>query len=342
MPFRRGVGAQPPTSLFWHPLPRGRGWGDGAGPVQSLELFDMHRHLSRDTQLEKLIFPKPGFPDDWYWCNLDRVIAFMDAHHISHLAAMNVMSTRQMIDSRVRRAREAGRTDAQIEEARDYFRHEMRDRVREMNDWSLAAQAREPRLRGFVALDPTLWEDAAVEELDRCIAAGATGIKVHPTSSGHYPDDPRLRPVLERCQETGTAVLACSGFRPDAEGEPYGAPLGWRPVLRDFPHLRLVLAHFGDAAWDERLEMAREFPNLTFDISGGLVDEANPETWRASLPVAQAVRVFRKVGVERLMWGSDTAYDPMPSVRQVLALDLTDAEKARILADNALQFFGLQ
>ena len=309
--------------------------------MKSLELFDMHRHLSRDTQLEKLIFPKPGFPDEWYWCNLDRVIAFMDAHHIGHLAAMNVMATRAMIASRVRRAREASRTDAQIDEAREHFRAEMRDRVREMNDWSLAAQAREPRLRVYIALDPTLFEDAAVEEVDRCIALGATGIKLHPGVSGHFPDHPALWPVFARCEEAGLGVLACSDLHPGDGGERFAAPSGWRPVLRAFPRLRLVMAHFGDEAWDDRLELAREFPQLRFDLSGGLVDAVHPRDNRAALPATQAVRVFRKVGVERLMWGSDTAYDPMPSVRQILALDLTENEQERILSRNAREFFGV-
>ncbi len=302
----------------------------------------MHRHLSRDTQLERLIFPKPGFPDDWYWCNLDRVIAYMDAHHISHVGAMNVMSTRSMLDSRMRRAREAGRSERDIAEARVFLREDMRQRVREMNDWSLAAQAREPRIRTFIALDPTLFEDASVDELERCIALGATGVKIHPASSQHLPDHPALLPVYERCQEAGVAVLACSTPRPNPDGVAYAEPLGWRPVLRAFPRLRLALAHFCDDAWDERLEMAREFPNLWFDISGGLVDAQNPATWRASMLATQAVRVFRKVGVERLMWGSDTVYDPMPSVRQILGLPFTEDEQEQLLSRNAMTFFGLR
>jgi predicted TIM-barrel fold metal-dependent hydrolase len=311
-------------------------------PVQSLELFDMHRHLSRNTELEKLIFPKHGFPDDWYWCNLDRVIAYMDAHHISHIGAMNVMSTRAMLDSRMRRAREAGRSEAEIAEARGFLREDMRQRVREMNDWSLEAQAQEPRIRTFIALDPTLFEDGSLEELDRCIALGATGVKLHPGSSQHMPDFAALWPVYERCQEAGVAVLACSTARPEPDGVAYAHPDGWRPVLRAFPHLRLALAHFCDDLWDQRLDLAREFDNLWFDISGGLVDEESPETWRAALPASQAVRVFRKVGVERLMWGSDTVYDPMPSVRQILRLPFTEDEQEALLARNAKIFFGLR
>ena len=310
--------------------------------MESLELFDMHRHLSRNVELEKIIFPKPGFPDDWYWCNLDRVVPYMDTHHISHIGSMNVMSTRGMLDSRMRRAREAGRSEAEIAEARVFLREDMRQRMREMNDWSLEAQAREPRIRTFIALDPTLFEDGSIAELERCIGLGATGVKLHPGSSQHLPDYEALWPVYERCQEAGIAILTCSTPRPDPDGTAYAHPLGWRPVLRAFPHLRLALAHFCDDVWDDRLDLAHEFPNLWFDISGGLVDEEHPESWRASLPAAQAVRVFRKVGVERLMWGSDTAYDPMWSVRQILRLPFTEDEQEGLLSRNAKIFFGLR
>ncbi len=300
----------------------------------------MHTHLSRDTTTEKLIFPKPDVPDEQRWANLDHVIAFMDAHDISHIATMNVMATRAMLESRLRRAREAGRSEAAIAEARVLLREDMRHRMREMNDWSLGAQAREPRIRAYIALDPTLFEDASIEEVDRCIVLGATGIKIHPQVNEHFPDHPALRAVYERCEETGVAVLACTGLRPNADGTVYLDPRGWVPVLRAFPRLRLVMSHFCDAAWRERMELAREFPQLMFDISGGLVDATNPENHRSALPFEDGARVFREVGTERLMWGSDTQFDPMTSVAQVLRLPLTDGEHEQILSTNALAFFG--
>lgn len=304
----------------------------------------MHTHLSRDLQTERLIFPRLDgreVPDDERWANLDRVVAFMDEHDMSHIATMNVMNTRAMIESRLRRAREAGRSEAAIEEARVLLREDMRHRMREMNDWSLAAQAREPRIRTYIALDPTLFEDESVEELERCIALGATGVKVHPQVHEHFPDHPALRAVLARCEEAGLGVLACSGLRPSADGNAYAAPLLWRPLLRDFPRLRLVLSHLCDAAWRERVAMAHEFPGLMFDIAGGLVDETNPANHRSALAFEDGVRVFREVGVERLMWGSDVTFNPMPSVHQVERLGLSEGEQERILSLNARAFFGV-
>jgi predicted TIM-barrel fold metal-dependent hydrolase len=60
------------------------------------------------------------------------------------------------------------------------------------------------------------------------------------------------------------------------------------------------------------------------------------------MPAEEAVRVFRKIGVERVMFGSDGFFsDPMIQAKQIVGLDLTDAEKERILCGNAKEFLRL-
>ena len=56
-----------------------------------------------------------------------------------------------------------------------------------------------------------------------------------------------------------------------------------------------------------RIDLAREFPdNLWFDMSGGFVDDHHPPSGHGALPTGQAVRVFRKIGVE---WIEDGVID---------------------------------
>lgn len=69
------------------------------------EIIDIHVHLCRDTQQEKLVFAKAGWPDEWHWGSVDRIIPYMDARHISHVATMNVMDTGHMVERRIQRAR---------------------------------------------------------------------------------------------------------------------------------------------------------------------------------------------------------------------------------------------
>ena len=310
------------------------------------ELFDMHVHLCRDTQQEKLVFPRKGWPDDWYKGSPDRVIPYMDANGISYMATMNVMNTNAMMESRIRRAEAQGASSEEIERARVDLREDMRERMRQMNDWSLAAQAKEPRIIVYIAIDPVLFgETAALEELERCVKLGATGIKVHPSNYQHYPDHPAMMAILKRCEELGLGVLTDTSSRASLDGGHYGAPLGWRPVLQALPHLKFIMAHLCDDMWDDRLDLAREFyDNLWFDFSQGLVDEHHPARGHICMPTTQAERVFRKVGIERIMWASDGTPHPdgLFGAHQIMSLPFSDSEKEAILAGNAKRFFGVK
>jgi predicted TIM-barrel fold metal-dependent hydrolase len=49
-----------------------------------------------------------------------------------------------------------------------------------------------------------------------------------------------------------------------------------------------------------------------------------------------AVRIIRKIGVERIMFGSDgPALDRMPQLEQILRIPLNNQEKRMILSENA-------
>ena len=311
-----------------------------AGP----EIIDIHLHLTRDPQQEKLVFPKKDWPDEWYWANLTNIIPYMDARGISHVATMNIMITNAMIEARVSRARAAGANDEEIAKARVDLIEEMRERVRRFNTEMCEASRREPRIITYVMIHPVLFGETAVEELERCIALGAKGIKVHPSNAVHLPDHPNMMPVYELCQSAGLGVLTDSTSRQHADGTAYGSPLHWRPVLKAFPHLKFIMAHLSDDMWDDRLDLAAEFKdNLWFDMSGGLVDSHHPAGGHAMMPLAQAPRVFRKVGVDRIMFGSDgpPVGDIFAAAQQVMELDMTIEEKEKILAKNARQFLGL-
>ena len=317
-----------------------------AAAANGPEIIDIHLHLCRDVNQERLVFPKDGWPDEWYWGNPDAVIPYMNERGVSHVATQNIMDTGRMVEARLARVRAGGASDEEVERVRLDLAEGMRERVRGFNDWACETHAEEPRIIPFVMIDPVLFGEAASEELDRCIANGAKGVKVHPSIGKHLPDHPNMMAVYERLQETELPILTDSTSRV-TDGERYGMPFNWRPVLSQFPRLRFIMAHFCDQMWDDRLDLSREFTdNLWFDISGGLVDEHHPPGSHSSMPAVQAARVFRKVGIERIMFGSDgpgggAGEDIREMAAQVMALDLTDDEKELILAGNARAFLGL-
>ncbi|MGE3857754.1 MAG: amidohydrolase family protein [Dehalococcoidia bacterium] len=303
-----------------------------------IEIVNMHTHLVRDLQQEKQVYPEPGWPDSWYVGSPDRMIPDMNANGVSYIATMNVMDTPRMVEARIRRARQQGASEDEIAKARVDLREDMRQRVRDLNDWSIAAQNAEPRLITYMMIDPVLFGEQTLDEFERCVEMGAKGVKVHPDIYGHHPDHALMMQVYERCQELGLGVLS------DSRNEEFGQPLGWIPVLKAFPRLKFIMAHLVDEMWDDRIDLARQFgDNLWFDMSTGLVDDHHPAGGHACLPMSQAVRVFRKVGVERIMYGSDgrPGGDALYGARQVVALPFTDAEKEMILSGNAKRFFNL-
>ena len=165
-----------------------------------------------------------------------------------------------------------------------------------------------------------------------------------------FPNDRAFWPMYQRCAELGLAVVSDTGTiglghhqgHPDEDNKiAYGQPVHFTEVLQSFPALTLVMAHFPSAFWDERLEMAREFPNLMFDISGGFqADGLAARDGQRAITETDAPRILRKIGIERFMFGTDgPTVMIQPCLEQLLRLDLTDGEKQIILADNAHRIY---
>jgi predicted TIM-barrel fold metal-dependent hydrolase len=126
-------------------------------------------------------------------------------------------------------------------------------------------------------------------------------------------------------------------------GIEYGEPQNYVEVLDNFPQLTLILAHLGAAWWDERVELAKAYPNVYFDTAQGFLSpDQIPYNPHRGLAEEDAVRIMRKIGVERIMFGSDgPALDRLPQLEQILRLPLTNHEKKMILSGNAQRILHL-
>ena len=305
-----------------------------------LKIIDFHLHLCRSAEEESKVFPRKGWPDHWYWANPERIVSYMDNWNVAYGIQLNIMDTPRMIKSQLRRT--GGATEAEI----DALKAKMRDRVEKFNTWACELHKAQPRIIPFVFADPVLFGSGVVDEVERCLAIGAKGVKMHPPICMHFPDDARALPIYELCSDRGIPILTDTSARATGpNGEVYGSPVNWRPVLRQFRQLKLVLAHLCGQRWDEQLEMASEFRDEVFwDMSGGLVDDTHPTMSHREMPIEEGSRVFRKIGTDRIFFGSDgpAGRREIPdAVSQLLQLGLTDEENARILYDNAAELLQL-
>ena len=120
------------------------------------------------------------------------------------------------------------------------------------------AEAAGGRLYPFCRLDPAA---APLGELERCLEAGARGIKLHPRAEGFSLAHPALEDVFALAHERRLPILCHAGR---------GIPALGRHSIETcarWPGLRLILAHAGisDLSWIWREAPAR--PNLFFDTA---------------------------------------------------------------------------
>ena len=215
----------------------------------------------------------------------------------------------------------------------------MPERLRAFNRWACDVVGRSGRILPFVALDPSAQspEENASHLRDLAEHHGARGVKLHPVVQGFLPNDPRLAQSYRTCVEMGLTVLAHSGT---AKGPAqYAEPRAFADLARDWPDLKLILAHLGGGSWRQTLELARAFPNLHFDCC-----EIIEWTGAANAPTAaELARLIRDVGPQRVLLGTDFPwYDLDRTLERLMALPLlAREEKEAIAGANAARLLGL-
>jgi predicted TIM-barrel fold metal-dependent hydrolase len=165
------------------------------------------------------------------------------------------------------------------------------------NDRVLAwARESEQRLIPFCRLDPA---ESPLAEAERCLAAGARGIKLHPRAQDFVFDGPEMREVFALAEEARVPILihAGRGLPPLADGL---ADLALR-----YPGAVLILAH--GAICDQGILTTRlaDHPGVLYDIS-------------CFFPI-DVIELLARVPAERIVFASDPPYG-LPATSLYMAL----------------------
>jgi uncharacterized protein len=152
------------------------------------------------------------------------------------------------------------------------------------------------RLVPFCRLDPA--EDP-LPEAERCLAAGARGIKLHPRAQAFGFESTEMADVFALAEEASVPILihAGRGLPPLADG--------LADLALNHPDIVLILAH--GAICDQGILTSRlaEHPGVLYDIS-------------CFFPL-DVIELFARVPAERIVFASDPPYG-MPATTLYLAL----------------------
>jgi uncharacterized protein len=152
------------------------------------------------------------------------------------------------------------------------------------------------RLLPFCRLDPA--EEPAVEG-ERCLAAGARGIKLHPRAQAFAFDGPEMNAIFTLAEEAKVPILihAGRGMPPIADG--------LADIALRHPEAVLILAH--GAICDQGILTSRlaDHPGVLYDIS-------------CFFPL-DVIELLARVPIERIVFASDPPYG-LPATSLYMAL----------------------
>ena len=180
---------------------------------------------------------------------------------------------------------------------------------------------------GLGAMHPEAADLAA--DLEEVRRLGLHGVKIHPDIQQFAMDSPAALAFFEMCEDEGVRVLAHTGdYRFD-----YSNPERVARVLRRFPNLQMVGAHFGGwSVWEEAERRLCDFPNFRVDTSSSFY----------LLTPERALELIRAFGAERVMFGTDyPVWEPGEDIEFLDALPLSENEREQIWFRTCEEFYGL-
>jgi predicted TIM-barrel fold metal-dependent hydrolase len=191
------------------------------------------------------------------------------------------------------------------------------------NDQVLAwAAASEGRFIPFCRLDPS---QEPLAEAERCLRAGARGVKLHPHSDGFDFHHPAMARIFDCVTEAQVPLIVHAGV-----GD-HPILAGLIDLVLERPRLTLIVGHAGVADQGQFVTRLHDHPGVYYDTA-----------W--FMP-ADLFDLCSRVSPQRVLFGSDPPYGrPLPSM--VFALRLAehsgfDASMTRgLLGENALAALG--
>lgn len=203
--------------------------------------------------------------------------------------------------------------------------------MHKVNEFALETAKTHPRLIPLGSLHPSAPVAELEAEVERLVAAGIPGIKIHPDYVGVELDDPAFSPILELCQDRGLFVITHAGFDPVAPDHIHATPAMLRRILSDYPRLNLVAAHTG--GFDEESGVLELLcgTRIYLDTSLAAVRQARGQAWGES-----CAAILRAHDPRRLLFATDSPWStPAEELAFLRSVGLDDKTTEMILHENA-------
>lgn len=200
-----------------------------------------------------------------------------------------------------------------------------------INDFIAEQCAAHPEFIGFGTMHPEF--EGMEAEVERALALGLRGFKLHPDTQQVNMDDPRLMDFYEVIAGRVPLAVHTGDYRYD-----YSNPRRLAHIMKTFPDLVVDAAHLsGWATYDIGYDIMAEEGLVRNERL--FMDASSSFSWIGRRHMRELIRMW---GADRVMFGSDyPMWDPAHELNEMLHCDLTDDELELVLWKNAEAFTGV-
>ncbi|MFA6815928.1 MAG: amidohydrolase family protein [Lentisphaeria bacterium] len=196
------------------------------------------------------------------------------------------------------------------------------------NRWAISLK-KHPGVFPFGTMHPQY--DKMEEELAYLYDHGIRGIKLHPDFQGFWLDDPALLPLFGAMEGRFTLMVHIGDNKPPKENP--SCPWKLAAIIRKFPKLQVIAAHFGGFRHWQYVVEAMKGLDFYMDTSSSLFE----------IPQELLEGIYKTFPHDHFLFGSDyPLFDPgSEMIRLQERLHLSDHELEAIMTNaNQLGFFN--
>lgn len=166
-----------------------------------------------------------------------------------------------------------------------------------------------------------------VEEVNHILELGLKGVKLHPDIQNFKVDDPRCLKIYELCEREGLPILMHTGDSRYDNSNPNRLV----PILKAFPKLVIVGAHFGGySIWEQASRKLCEFDNLFVDCSSSF----------PFITKQLAKELIVRYGTDKVLFGTDyPMWTPSKEIETFLSLGFSEEDYLKMFNSNAEKIF---